>query len=267
MQEQTNPKVVVIEDERSHAIIIRQHLKKVLQGNQLSKNVDILPLDRPSFYSMEEFVRSDAGKDRKMRAFLIVDLFLAQARENPSIVFHQLMYNLFLSPTDHTLVCGRLGVLSKLKASYENAFIELFSYFPVYFATQNEPVPNDGFAYEDCSVSKIKQLVAENYDEIAQHLNKARTDYWDLATATQVIQTIAMRDALYERIKGIFGCRDVFDHMTEESTLSNPRDRDILLGTAKTNMMHEDAERLAKKMLSVVQKMMAGGSVNQDVRR
>jgi hypothetical protein len=249
MSPEEKTKVVIIEDERSHAEIIKVCIKEALKKNDLEKEVEILPSEKPSFYSMEEFVKSNEGQDEKIRAFLIVDLFLAKTRENPSIVFHQLMYNLFKSPIDPTLVCGRLGVLSKLTSHYTNAYIELFSYFPLYFTTQNEPVYDDGFIYSDFSLKQIKQLVKEKYDEISKLLNK-KADAWDPSTAIQTVQTIAMSQALYERIEGIFNCTNVFDHMTQDTT--PPNHKHIFIGTAKTKMLHEDAKKLADKMSNVI---------------
>ncbi len=245
-------RVVIIEDERSHAEIIKQHVTEALQEANLLGEVEVLPTTRPSFYSMEEFVESDVGKDRRMRAFLIVDLFLAKSRENPSIVFHQLMYNFFKSPTDYTLACGRLGVLSKLKSYYENCYIELFSYFPMYFTTQNEPVEDDGFIYIDFPKRKIKQLVKEHYEDIWKHLKKKADvlDEDDGATVIQMIQTVAMRDALYERIRGIFNCTNVFDHLTGSNT--SPNHSSIFIGTSKTKKLHEDAKKIASKMMDVI---------------
>jgi hypothetical protein len=256
MSAEKETRVVIIEDERSHAEIIRQHIDKVLKNNEELGEVKILPANKPSYYKMEEFIESPDGKDSKMRAFLIVDLFLAKTRENPSIVFHQLMYNLFKSPTDPSLVCGRLGVLSKLRSYYTNAYVELFSYFPLYFVTQNEPVYDDGFIYSDIESKEIKHLVKENHKEISALLNKENllnkdeAQVWDLYTATQTIQTIAMREALYERIKGIFNCTNVFDHMTENTT--PPNHANIFIGTPKTTKLHKDAESLATKLLTVI---------------
>lgn len=243
--------VVIIEDERSHAEIIRKHVDKVLADEKLINTVEVLPSDRPSFYRMEEFAKLFTEQDRQMRAFLIVDLFLAKRIENPSVVFHQLMYNLFESPVDPTLVCGRLGVLSKLKDAYPNAYVELFSFFPLYFATQNEPVENDRFIYADCDKSKIKQLVRANEKSVTEYLKKKKAEAWDDITRIQMIQTIAMRDAIYERIEGIFSCTNVFDHMTEDTT---PPNGTMIIGTQKTKMLHEDAEKLAQKMAEVIKR-------------
>src|SRR5437588_12981534 len=121
MEEDREKIVVLIEDEPSDAGIIRSQLEEAFKSKNLK--IKILPqvesVHEPlSYESMEKFVNSpDGKKGPDLQAFMIVDLFLAKDLETPNIVFHQLMSTFFTSPipNDLSLVCGRIGVLAKLR--------------------------------------------------------------------------------------------------------------------------------------------------------
>src|SRR5262249_36458053 len=149
----------------------RASLDQAVQQGALKDIVaDILPSGtaKRSYPRMEDFVT--AHPEATIKAFVVVDLFLRAANETPSAVFHQLMYSMFPSPTDDSIVCGRIGILKALTSHYKSAHFELFTYVPTYLETQNEPVGD----------SHCKYLYPEGADQhtlrrfVADHLNAVK---------------------------------------------------------------------------------------------
>lgn len=229
--------VVLIEDEIHQARALRKHIELALPEIEA---VRLLPASSAqcSYESMESFALSSEGNETNIEGFIIVDLFLAEERVDPLSVFQQLMYCLFPSPTDFSLVCGRLGVLQKLIDKYRHAHFEIFSYFPTYFSQQNEKLPADEVFYKKFGRRDLTKFARSKKDALNGFIVEHGCGAPGEESAMTLMQMFALRDALYQRLDGIFRER-ISEHMTP--TERWPK-------SIKSDAIDIDAKKLVKKI-------------------
>ena len=258
--------VVIIEDEENQASLLRDSLEAANAAERFGQNVVIWPPGRSvspgrskyAYKDMESFAISPEGRaQREFRGFIIADLFLQQDQVDPVAVFHQLMFSLFKSPTDFSLVCGRLGVLRKLVEAYKNAHVEVYTYFPTYFTTINETIQPDRVFYLHHSLSDVRKFASERKKDFETFLGRHSLVGERLGINT--LQNLALYDALEDRIRGIFECRDIFDHVTD---IPKVGDKDFS-GSVKTDSLGDSVRKLVGK----IEKWFAEHSRQSEVMR